>query len=162
VGSQKFQFNRLLEEMDRVMIEQSLDKTSVFGQIGESTYNPQNFNYTKFLDKKDFDNNLEQCNLLITHGGTGSIINGLKKNKKIIAVPRDKKFAEHIDNHQYEIIEQFAEAKLIYPLYNIENIGEVIKNIGEHEFNLYESNTERFVKELESQVQLFHEKYKLL
>ena len=41
VGSQKFQFNRLLEQID-LLIENKIIKEEVFAQIGSSDYIPKN------------------------------------------------------------------------------------------------------------------------
>ena len=40
----------------------------------------------------DFDKLIKQCDLLITHGGVGSIIAGLKNNKKVIFSAKDQEF----------------------------------------------------------------------
>ena len=42
LGSQKFQFNRLLKEIDR-LIETGVIKDEVFAQIGYSDYQPKHF-----------------------------------------------------------------------------------------------------------------------
>src|SRR5690606_13288535 len=54
--------------------------------------------------------------IIITHAGTGSIINGLKLGKIVIAAARLSKFKEHIDNHQLEILEAFSSKKMILGL----------------------------------------------
>lgn len=53
VGSQKFQFNRLLEEVDR-LVEEKIKPDEVFAQIGYSTYEPRYYSYKKFLNKEEF------------------------------------------------------------------------------------------------------------
>lgn len=57
LGSQKFQFNRLLKEIDQ-LIEEDYIKEEVFAQIGVSTYKPNNFFYKNFLDRKEFQKNI--------------------------------------------------------------------------------------------------------
>ena len=48
VGSQKFQFDRLLKEIDRLVEEKQLNSEEVFAQIGYSTYEPCHYSYQKF------------------------------------------------------------------------------------------------------------------
>ena len=48
LGSQKFQFNRLLEEVDK-LIEQGIITEEVFAQIGYSDYKPKNYKYNKSI-----------------------------------------------------------------------------------------------------------------
>lgn len=48
VGSQKFPFDRLIKEIDR-LVETGVIKEPVFGQIGASTYEPLHYEYKRFL-----------------------------------------------------------------------------------------------------------------
>lgn len=50
LGSQKFQFNRLLKAVDELCEKGTVDAGDVFAQIGYSDYLPKNFSYKKFLD----------------------------------------------------------------------------------------------------------------
>lgn len=84
VGSQKFQFDRLLKEIDRLIEEKQLNSEEVFAQIGYSTYEPHFYSYKKFLNKEEFLNFIDKSEIIITHGGTGSIINGVKKEKRLL------------------------------------------------------------------------------
>ena len=45
-GSQKFQFNRLLQKIDR-LIEEGVIQEEVFAQVGESDYRPAHYEYCK-------------------------------------------------------------------------------------------------------------------
>lgn len=106
VGTQKFQFNRLLAAVD-LLVEKRLIREPVIAQTGCSTYRPRNFEAVDFMGKEEFDAAIQQCSLLVTHGGVGTILSGLKARKKIIVVPRRKAFGEHVDDHQMEIAERF-------------------------------------------------------
>ena len=108
VGTQKFQFNRLLEDIDK-LIEKKIIKEEVFAQIGHSTYLPKNYNYTRFLNQHDFHELINSCSIYVTHGGVGSIQNGLRFGKKEIVFPRFAKYKEHVDNHQIEIAKKYEE-----------------------------------------------------
>ena len=121
LGSQKFQFNRLLKEIDR-LIEQGKITEEVFAQTGYSDYKPKNYKYKNFLDRDQFNDVMSKCDKVITHGGTGAIINAVKKEKKVIAVPRLAKYGEHVDNHQLQIIEQFKEMNFVEGINEIEEL----------------------------------------
>ena len=112
VGSQKFQFNRLLKKIDE-LIEKKVITDKVFAQIGVSNYKPINYEYVDFMTQEEFIKKLEECNLLITHAGTGVIVNAVKKEKKVIATPRLAKYGEHVDDHQIQLIQQFDELNFI-------------------------------------------------
>ena len=53
VGTQSFQFNRLLEAVDNLIDEKIIQET-VIAQIGESTYVPRNYLAYPFLDSSEF------------------------------------------------------------------------------------------------------------
>ena len=57
LGSQKFQFNRLLIEIDK-LISSGVIKEKVFAQIGYSDYKPKNFEYMDFLTSEEFKKNI--------------------------------------------------------------------------------------------------------
>jgi len=57
----------------------------------------------------------DRASLIITHAGTGSLIKGVKKGKKVIAIPRLVKLGEHIDDHQLEILNEFVQMEYVIP-----------------------------------------------
>ena len=148
LGSQKFQFNRLLIEIDRLVKEGKITE-EVFAQIGYSDYKPKNYNYKEFLDRDEFQGVMEKCDKVITHGGTGAIIGAVKKGKKVIAVPRLAKFDEHVDDHQLQIVTQFKEMNLIEVSSEENNILGAIKNVQKNSFNKYQSNTLNIISSIE-------------
>lgn len=147
VGSQKFQFNRLLKEIDR-LISKEIIKDRVVAQIGASDYKPINYEYFDFLTKEEFMKYIDQSSLIITHGGTGVIINALKKNKRIIAIPRLSKFDEHVDDHQVQLINEFKELNFIEPVYDIDELENAINKAQIKKYNKYISNTKRIIDDI--------------
>lgn len=141
LGSQKFQFNRILIEVDR-LIQIGVIKDTIFAQIGNSDYEPKNYPYKRFLSREEFAEKQSESDIVITHGGTGAIIGALRKGKKVIAVPRLSKYGEHVDDHQLQILHQFDEMKIIEPCYEIEHLEESYKNITINKYNKYVSNTD--------------------
>lgn len=56
---------------------------------------------------------LREADLVITHGGTGSLITALREGCRVIAMPRQFAKGEHYDDHQFEITTAFADRGLI-------------------------------------------------
>lgn len=144
VGSQKFQFNRLLVEIDR-LVEEGKITEDIFAQTGYSDYEPKNYNYKKFLDRDEFLEIMSKCDKVITHGGTGAIIGAVKQGKKVIAAPRLARYGEHVDDHQTQLIGEFTTLNFIEPVYNMDEIENVIEIVRGNKYNKYESNTENIV-----------------
>ena len=152
VGSQKFQFNRLLKEIDK-LIEDKVIKEEVFAQIGVSDYIPKNYKYTKFLTNEEFNNNLKKCDMVITHAGTGVIVNAVKLEKKVIALPRLEKYGEHVDDHQIQLIDEFKELNFIESCYEINDLKKAINNAKNKKYNKYTSNTDKIIESIEEYIE---------
>lgn len=148
LGSQKFQFNRLLKAVDE-LVERGKIKEEVFAQIGYSDYQPVNYKYKKFLDRDEFASMEGKADIVITHGGTGAIIGAVKKGKKVIAVPRLAKYGEHVDDHQIQLIAQFKGQNLICGLDDATELEDGLKFVKEHEFDAYRSNTKTIIESIE-------------
>lgn len=148
LGSQKFQFNRLLIEIDR-LIEAGKITEEVFAQTGYSDYEPRNYEYKSFLDRDEFANIMSKCDKVITHGGTGAIIGAVKNGKKVIAVPRLAKFGEHVDDHQLQIVEQFGNIGIIEGINEINKLNNALRCLEEKEFKDYVSNTDNIITSIE-------------
>ena len=131
LGSQKFQFNRLLKEVDK-LISDGVITDEVFAQKGYSDYQPENFEFKNFLDRDEFADIMKKSNLVITHGGTGAIIGAVKKGKKVIAVPRLAKYGEHVDDHQIQLIKQFEGMGIIEPCYDSDYLGPIMSALGKN------------------------------
>ncbi|QPJ84748.1 beta(1,3)galactosyltransferase EpsH [Sarcina sp. JB2] len=152
LGSQKFQFNRLLREVDSLIEKGMITKKEVFAQIGYSDYIPKNYEYKNFLDRDEFKRMMDNSNIVITHGGTGAIVGAVKKGKKVIAVPRLEEFNEHVDNHQLQIVRQFENMQFIKSVINIENLELAIREIQKIEFKKYVSNTTNIISSIENYI----------
>lgn len=126
VGTHKLSFNRLLHMIDKLIDQGIVERDSIFAQTGYSTYTPKNYYFTPFIEPDEFDGLIEKSDLIITHGGTGSIVTALKKQKRVIAVARQAQYHEHVDDHQREIIHYFKENGHIIAVETIEQLGEVL------------------------------------
>lgn len=148
LGSQKFQFNRLLEMVDK-LIEKKVIQESVFAQTGYSNYTPLNYEYKKFIDRSEYAMVMSDCDIVITHGGTGAIVGAAKEGKRVIGVPRLVRHGEHVDNHQKQIVSQFQDMNIICEANNIEELEKKLKTIRDLDFTEYQSNTEVIIESIE-------------
>ena len=152
LGSQKFQFNRLLKAVDELCEKEIVDAAGVFAQIGYSDYLPRKYSYKKFLDRDEFSNEMGKADIVITHGGTGAIIGAVKKGKKVIAVPRLVKYGEHVDDHQLQLIKQFDELNLICPCRDTNKLSDALDTVQKASYNGYESNTSNIISSIEEYI----------
>lgn len=149
VGSQKFQFNRLLMKVDE-LVEKQVIQDTVFAQTGYCDYIPRFFEHTAFMETDIFADMESKADLVITHGGTGAILGAVKKGKKVIAVPRLKKYKEHVDDHQIQILEEFDRKGVIKACYELENLERIYREVQEITLQPYHSSTVKIIRSIES------------
>ena len=152
LGSQKFQFDRLLKKVDE-LIDEGVIEDEVVAQIGASEYMPRNYSYVRFMDRNQFAETMDRCTTVITHGGTGVIIGAVKKGKKVIAVPRLEKYGEHVDDHQLQLLHQFDDLQLICACYEVDQLGEFYQKRPEMVFRPYVSNTSVVIASIDEYLQ---------
>lgn len=148
LGSQKFQFNRLLRQVDN-LVKEGIITEEVFAQIGYSDYIPQRYKFKNFLDKNEFDNLISKSDIIITHGGTGVIIGAVKKDKRVIAIPRLSKYKEHVDDHQVQLTQQFDEMGIIKGCFNIQDLRKIYRDIYNYNFRPYKSSTFNIIESIQ-------------
>lgn len=148
LGTQDKPFTRLLEEIDR-QVELGNINGDVTVQAGFTKYSSKNMEIFDLVDRDKFSELINDCDLLITHGGVGSILTGLKNKKKVIAVPRLSKYGEHVNDHQIQIIERFSEMGYILKFMEADDLGEILKEVNKFKPKEYVSNTNNFIKVIE-------------
>ncbi len=159
VGTHEQQFNRLVEYVDNLILNKVI-KEDVFMQIGYSTYEPKNCKWAKFLPYTEMSKYIQDSRITITHGGPASFIMPLQMGKIPIVVPRQKKYNEHVNDHQLEfaiIVEN--RQKNILLVEEIDELEDIITNYDKkiHKIDTgIKSNNEMFNIEFEKIVnQLF-------
>lgn len=126
VGSRNYQFNRLFVKIDE-LCEEGFIKEDVFAQIGVSTYVPKHFEYKDFVTPEEFQQKINEANIVISHGASGSIMKALNAGKNVIAVTRLEKYGEHINDHQIQNNEAFAANKYLLAVYEMDDLGKAIQ-----------------------------------
>lgn len=128
VGTHEQPFNRLIKEIDKLAEDKEIND-DFYIQTGFSDYIPQNCSWKKFLSFAQMNNMIKKADIIITHGGPASFIAPLELGKIPIVVPREKKFNEHINNHQEEFV-KLIDKRLqnIIPVYDIKDLKKKILN----------------------------------
>ena len=151
VGTHEQQFNRLVQEIDRLK-ENGEIKEDVVIQTGYSTYEPQFCEFQKIFSYDEMQKYIAEASIVITHGGPSSFIAPLQIKKIPIVVPRQHKFDEHVNDHQAEFVKEVAERfGNIIPVYDIGMLGATIQTYHEKMQNMKEgtmSNNAEFNRRL--------------
>lgn len=151
LGTQDKSFKRLLEMVDKA-INDGYIKDKVIVQAGVTEYNSDNMDIYNLISMDKFNEYIKNCDLLITHGGVGSILNGLQNHKKVVAIPRLIKYDEHESDHQIQIVNAFYEKGYILKVSENDDLGKVIQESKKFKPNEYISNNEKFVNLIDKMI----------
>lgn len=149
VGTQDVPFDRLLKAVEK-QIKKGNIKEEVIVQCGKTKFTSNNMKFINFLEIEEFNKLIKKASLIICHGGVGSILDGLKNNKIVIACPRLAKYKEHTNDHQLEIINKFSNDGYIIPLKDPNKLDIALKQAEIFRPKKYKSNTENMVKLIEN------------
>ena len=152
LGTQDKEFKRLLEAVDRE-IEKGTIKEKVVVQAGQTKYESKNMEILDLVSAPEFDKLLDKADLIITHGGAGTILSAIKKGKKIIAAARLSKYKEHHNDHQKQIIKEFADQGYLLELRDFNKLDKLIEKSKSFKPKKFESNTNNMIKLLEDYIE---------
>ena len=161
LGTQDKSFKRLLLAIDKQIILGNI-KEEVIVQAGYTKYESKNMKVFDYIPMDEFNELVNKCDILITHGGVGSIVEGLKNNKKIIACARLKEYGEHTNDHQIEIIEEFSNLGYLIELKDFDKLDEILKEIINFKPKKFISNTSNMIKLLNNYIEESSHKLSLL
>ncbi len=148
LGTQDKPFCRLLASIEE-QIDKGNIKDEVIVQAGYTKYHTEKMKVFDLVDRDEFVRLMNECDILITHGGVGSILTGLKNHKKVIACPRLYKYGEHMNDHQMQIVSIFAKEGYLLEYQEDDDLGEVLEKLKNFTPKPFSSNTDNFVTIIE-------------
>jgi UDP-N-acetylglucosamine transferase subunit ALG13 len=110
VGNAKQPFTRLLD-----LVRESLADLPgpVFIQHGTADFDLSACACAATISAAAYRQRMAAAALVICHAGAGSLLDAAVLGKPIIALPRERRFGEMVDDHQVELAERFAERQII-------------------------------------------------
>lgn len=106
VGTHTEGFERLVRWMDEIAAE--LDE-EVLIQLGHTSVRPEHAEWFDFKDIEEIIEITQDSELVVGHGGAGTILTTLETGTPIICVPRLEDLGEIYDNHQFELTRKLAD-----------------------------------------------------
>ncbi|MBR2744285.1 MAG: exopolysaccharide biosynthesis protein [Clostridia bacterium] len=151
LGTQNNNFNRLLQAMEE-NIDKGIIKDEVIVQAGFTKFKSSKMKIFSFIDKDKLSDLEDKADIVITHGGVGSIVASLKRGKKVIVVPRLKKYGEHVNNHQLQIARRFKNEGYVKYVLNIKNLAKTISSMESFEPKKYENSEGNVISIIENYI----------
>ena len=144
LGTQDQKMYRLLD-----MLEHSKIKDEIIVQAGGSSdYKSEKMKIFKFVSMDEMNDLLDKAEIVITHGGSGSILSAIKKNKLVLAMPRLSKYHEHINDHQKEIVSEYVKEGYILDIKEKDDIDKKIQELKKFKPKKFVSNKKHFIDEI--------------
>ena len=131
VGTHEQPFNRLIEYVDKLKQNKVIGE-EVIMQTGYSTYEPLHCTWQKVYPYGQMVELVREARIVVTHGGPSSFILPLQIGKVPIVIPRQKKFGEHVNDHQVNFARAIADRmKSIIVVSDIERLQDIINDYEE-------------------------------
>jgi UDP-N-acetylglucosamine--N-acetylmuramyl-(pentapeptide) pyrophosphoryl-undecaprenol N-acetylglucosamine transferase len=121
-----FPFDRLVEMVAKLKQDGEIFEDVVF-QTGIGGLTPPGLQAFETLPYDQVKTYLREADIVVCHGGTGSVITALREGCRTIVVPRRLEKGEHYDNHQREITNAFAARGLITAANSTEELAVALK-----------------------------------
>lgn len=137
VGTQRQSFRRLfhLVEDSKVIANQR-----IIAQAGYTEYSSTKIESIPFMSNELYKKYMDESDIVICHGGVGTIFDALYAGKKVLAIPRLEKYDEHVNNHQIEICDELEKEGYILYLKEYDLFDDVMKKLLETNFKKYVPN----------------------
>ena len=119
VGTCPYGFERMLQPLDDAAGRRGWD---VFMQTGFTTWQPSHSRYEAFVPRPQLVQMLKTAEVVVTHGGYGSIRDSLAFGRPVVAVPRRGDLKEHQDSHQEELVREFERMGLLIGVYDTKDL----------------------------------------
>lgn len=130
VGTHEQPFDRLLKQVDQLK-GKGFIRDEVVMQTGFSDYQPRYCRWQRAFPYQEMQRLAADARILITHGGPASCSMFWQQGRIPIVVPRQKRFGEHVNDHQLIFCRRISE--IWGNVIVIEDIDELAKAISGYE-----------------------------
>jgi UDP-N-acetylglucosamine transferase subunit ALG13 len=114
-------FDALIAKMDELAVRLGMD---IVMQIGAGQYVPHNAEYFRFATS--LDRYYDQADLVVGHGGLGTIVEALERGKKLICVVNPATY----DRHQEHLLSIFEQQNYLVWCRDLERLCEAVQRAG--------------------------------
>lgn len=115
-GTHEQPFARLVLAADRYAMDHPGERVLV--QHGRAAP-PRHAEGAAWLKRDTLSRLQAEADVIVTHGGPGSILEALDRGRLPIACPRRVSHGEHVDDHQLAFVAHMAQRGSVIPLYDV-------------------------------------------
>ncbi|WGY04577.1 glycosyltransferase [Nocardioides sp. QY071] len=118
LGSEHFPFPRAVDAVLGT-VPAGVDVT---WQVGD-TVGSDGADRNRWLTGREMSSAMSTADVVITHGGAGSILTALTAGKVPVVLPRRAAHGEHVDDHQVRMVQGLAERGLVVAVPQLEDLS---------------------------------------
>lgn len=120
LGTHHDPFPRLIEGLA------ALDGQELVVQYGHNPAPANAAEAAEFMTFVEMEEHVARARIVVTHAGVGSILTCLRNGRTPLVVPRQRRFGEHVDDHQVELTRALAEQGKVIPVWDMAHLPELI------------------------------------
>lgn len=120
-------FDDLIKTIDNLAGNKTIQEP-VICQIGNGSYIPQHCEYFRFTPS--LDEHIDKADIVVCHGGTGSVLGAIAKGKKFVAVANPL----GAEDHQAQFLKQLSYSIPILWTSETRNVIDLIHQARNHEY----------------------------
>lgn len=125
VGTHTAAFDRLVRALDDYAAGTDEE---VLIQIGSGSYEPRHASWFRMTTSEHMAALLARARVVVTHGGD-SVLEALRLGKPVIVVPRQRRFGEHIDDHQVDLARALAAMDYVTGVEDVADLAERLAGV---------------------------------
>lgn len=127
VGTALQGFVRLLRAVDEQAAAGLFGGEPVVMQTGfTGGFVPRHAEWRPFYERADFDRLIRGASLIIMHGGA-TVLQVVRLGKVPVVMPRRKKYGEHVNDHQLELVELLEADGRVVPAWEPEDLPAAVR-----------------------------------
>jgi len=131
VGTQ-FSFNRLVQYMDEwVVSDNNKNNETIIAQVSDGDYQANNIETHPFMDGEQYNKNIREASVFVSHAGMGNIISARELQTPIIVINRQYKLGEHRNDHQADGLKWMGKLEGVYTASTQAELYEHLDNLGQ-------------------------------
>ena len=105
VGNATQEFSRLLNGVEDMAQRGEIEGSSLTIQYGNNPhFQSSSCRIVRFFSVDEFERLFREADLIICHAGAGTLIHALRLGKIPVVMPRQKRYREHVDDHQLDLV----------------------------------------------------------
>ena len=107
----------------------SENQQDVVAQVSDGTFDPQHLKWDRFLEGDQYNQNIREASVFVSHAGMGNIISAREQQTPIIVMNRQFKLGEHRNDHQADGLKWMGKLDGVYTARTQEELYEHLSHI---------------------------------